>query len=92
MMKTKSCACALLAALPIILLPTGCKTAASAPAASWPIYQPRVLRLPAGVPVTTVEGVYTPAADEDWHSAAALEKAESAARNAAAALAQEQSR
>jgi hypothetical protein len=37
-----------------------------------PIYQPRVLRLPAGVPVATAEGVYTPASDEDWHSAAAL--------------------
>jgi hypothetical protein len=55
-------------------------------AASLTIYQPRVLCLPAGLPVTTTEGIYTPVTDEIWHSAAALEKAESAARNAAAAL------
>jgi hypothetical protein len=90
MTKTASSTCALLAALLTSLPQTGCKTASSAPAASWQIYQPRILRLPAGVPVTTTEGTYTPTADEDWHPAAALEKAEAAARNAAAALAQRQ--
>lgn len=47
---------------------TGCAGVPSRSAASSPLYQPPVLRLPAGQPVQTTDGVHTPAADETWHS------------------------
>jgi cytochrome c556 len=53
------------------------------------IYQPRVLALPAGQPVQTAEGTYTPQFDEIWHSAAAYNALEQQLINAAAALAQQ---
>lgn len=38
------------------------------PSSTLNIYQPSVLALKAGVPVTTTEGIYTPQTDEIWHS------------------------
>jgi cytochrome c556 len=51
-----------------------------------------VLLLKAGLPVTTTQGIYTPAVDEIWHSAAAYNALEQQLINAAAALAQQQAR
>jgi len=65
---------------------TGCVTGSSAPKASLEIYQPRVLRLKAGQPVPTADGLYRPQADETWHSAAAFDAVESQLLNATAAL------
>lgn len=87
-MKTKFSACALLLILAASLLLTGCATVSPAPKASLQIYQPRVLVLPAGQPVQTAEGTYTPQTDEVWHSAAAFNALEQQLINAIAALAQ----
>jgi hypothetical protein len=91
-MKMKSNACVLSTLLTAMLLLTGCVTASSGNRASLQIYQPRILRLQAGHPVPTVDGIYTPQTDETWHSAAAYESIESQLINAAAALAQERNR
>lgn len=88
MTKTKSSAFALCLTLAASLLPTGCATPSSAPAAGSQIYQPRALFLKAGQPVPTREGLYTPQTDETWHSAAAYSALETQLVNAAAAAAQ----
>lgn len=71
---------------------TSCSSVSSAPKASLPpslsLYQPPVLRLPAGAPIQTLDGVYTPQAPEIWHSDARFRQAEQQASDAAAALAQ----
>lgn len=90
--KPASLLCALAAMMLLSSLPTGCASASSAPEASLAIYQPRVLRLAKGRPVPTAAGVYTPQADEVWHSAAAYQAIETQLLNTAAALAQAQNR
>ncbi len=40
------------------------------------IYQPPILVLPAGVPVMTEEGIYTPQTREVWHSDARFRELE----------------
>lgn len=92
MMKNKK---PLFAVLATTLGLTGCASAPSAAPASsptYPIYQPRTLELTAGLPVQTKNGIYTPQADETWHSPAAYEQVSREAWNAAAALAQERAR
>lgn len=66
---------ALFATLAILLvscLLTACVSTSSAPqqssVASSLLYQPPVLRLEAGKPVQTKDGVYSPQNDEVWHS------------------------
>jgi hypothetical protein len=85
----KSTAFATLAATLTMLALTGCVSESSAPRASLQIYQPRILELQAGTPVTTRNGTYTPQADETWHSDQAYRQLEREATNAAAALAQQ---
>lgn len=65
---------------------TGCATGSPAPRESLQLYQPRVLRLKAGQPVPTTDGLYRPQVDEVWHSAAAFEDVEQKLLNATAAL------
>ncbi len=95
-MKNKSLLCALAATMLASALLTGCVSDSSVPTvsphASLQIYQPRVLQLPAGQPVQTTAGIYTPQVDETWHSAAAFEQLERENINLAAALAQERNR
>jgi hypothetical protein len=83
--------CALMAGLLLSSLPTGCASGSSAGKASLPVqsvlYQPPVLRLPAGQPVTTVDGTYTPQAAEVWHSDARFRQLEQENIDLAAALA-----
>jgi hypothetical protein len=90
--KTKSIACAL-ALILISASLIGCATASSASKPSSALmYQPRVLRLPAQVPVQTLDGIYTPQNAETWHSPAEFSRAEQQALDAASALAQERAR
>lgn len=93
-MKTKSLACAALALLVTTWPLTGCGTACFGrrDSSALSLVQPRVLRLPAGQAVQTADGVYTPAASETWHSAAAFADLEAKLLDAAAALAQERNR
>ena len=91
-MKTKSSAYALAVILLASSLLTGCVTGSSAARESLQIYQPRVLRLQAGTPVTTQDGSYRPQTDEVWHSAAAYSELEHQVINLSAALTQERSR
>lgn len=66
---------------------TGCNTVSSASgASSRQLYQPPILSLPAGIPVQTTEGTYTPQTHEVWHSAARFRAIEQQAQNLAAAL------
>lgn len=88
-MKTKSALCVLVVTMLLSSLPTGCATASSAPKGSLQLYQPRVLQLPAGVPIPSKAGIYTPQVDEVWHSAAAYQDLENQLINTAAALSQQ---
>lgn len=75
---------------------TSCASDSSAPKASPPLspalapqlYQPRVLRLPAGREVQTIDGPYLPPTDEVWHSASAYQRLEQENLNLAAAISQ----
>lgn len=91
-MKSRSSACAVVAALATTSLLTGCATVSSAPEASRQLYQPRVLRLEAGQVIATRDGLHIPQADETWHSAAAFEALEAQVIDLSAALAQRQAR
>ncbi|MBI5770899.1 MAG: hypothetical protein HZA93_24185 [Verrucomicrobia bacterium] len=71
---------------------TGCATGSSAPGASSQLYQPRVLALPAGRPIQTANGIYTPQAAEIWHSPAEFQKLERQVIDLSAALEQERQR
>lgn len=86
--------CAVLAILIASAGLTSCRTVSYEPKASTlpSLVQPPVLRLKAGVQVQTVDGPYTPPADEVWHSDARFRHAEQQATDAAAALAQLQNR
>jgi hypothetical protein len=88
----KSRGCALLAAMLISAGLTSCASVSSPDRALLQIYQPRVLRLETNRPVPTRDGIYTPQADEAWHSPAAFEQLERENLNLAAALVQERNR
>ena len=72
----------------------GCATS-SLPSTVLPaqtVYQPRVLTLPAGKPVQTEAGVYTPQFREIWHSQEAFHALETQILDLSQALAQERAR
>lgn len=71
---------------------TGCAHVSRDAAASRQLYQPTVLRLPAGRPVTTLDGQHTPQVDEVWHSDARFRAVERQVIDTTAALAAERSR
>jgi len=88
-MKMKFSASVLLVILLLSLLPTGCASAsreASASLAASTLYQPPILRLPAGQEIQTRDGRYRPQADEIWHSDARYRQLEQENINLAAAL------
>jgi hypothetical protein len=94
--RTKSRSCgprkpllAILLLIALLLAFCGCNPSRQA---SKQIYQPPVLILPAGKPVETAEGTYTPQTVEVWHSAARYRQLELMAIDAAAALAQERAK
>ncbi len=94
-MKTALRCCVAVAWAAISSLPTGCSTGSPVPAVSSEhsrLYQPRLLRLPAGRPVPTLDGPYQPTADEVWHSPAAFADLEAKLLNALAALDQNRNR
>lgn len=88
MMKLRSRACVLLAAMLTIAVLTSCASVSSARKESLQIYQPRVLHLRAGQTVQTPVGIYVPQTDEVWHSDAAYRALELELLNTAAALSQ----
>ena len=90
--KPRSLLFAVLVAMLSIALLTGCVTGSSEHRESLRIYQPRVLHLPAGLPIQTTAGTYIPQTAETWHSAQAYAELESQLINTAAALAQERNR
>lgn len=55
---------------------TSCGSGSSPKTTTLNIYQPSSLKLKAGIPVQTQEGVYTPPTDEIWHSDARYRKLE----------------
>ena len=91
-------ACWLMAVLLPSLLLCGCNSNSSVAAESTSrplpliLSQPPVLRLPAGKPVETVDGIYTPATAEIWHSDALYRQAMQEASDAATALQIERNR
>lgn len=88
-MKKSFTACAAWGILPALLLLTGCtsgSSAASASLAASMLYQPPVLRLPAGQPVQTRDGIHKPQVDEVWHSDARYRTLEQENLDLAAAL------
>lgn len=94
--RRASKACAIAATLLLSCLLTSCASDSSAAKAlpaqlqrpDLQLYQPRVLRLPAGQEVPTLDGKYRPQVDEVWHSAAAFNQLEQENINLNAALAQ----
>lgn len=88
----QSCRSPLSATWGILLLSsllTGCVTSKPAAPASLSqslLYSPPVLRLPAGKPVQTVDGIYTPMTDEIWHSDARFRTEEQQVIDATTAL------
>jgi hypothetical protein len=53
--------------IPLIAL-TSCGSVSNPKTTTLNIYQPSSLKLKAGQPIQTEEGVYTPQTDEVWHS------------------------
>lgn len=80
----------MLAAMLTSVVLTGCASGSSPAKVSPQVYQPRILRLPAGAAVGTLDGTYTPQADETWHSDCAYRELETQLLTTAAALAQQQ--
>jgi len=85
--KTKSTACAILVALCISAVLTGCATASRESADLRQLYQPPVLRLQAGLQLVTQDGLYLPQVNEVWHSDARFRELEHRYTDALAALA-----
>lgn len=83
-------ACAVLAILPASSLLTGCSHVSPASADSRRLYQSPVLRLPAGQPVQTLDGLYLPQTAEIWHSDARYLALAASYTDALAALAAKQ--
>jgi hypothetical protein len=70
-LSLKSTVCAISATMLLSVLLTGCVTKPLADSESLSqsrLYSPSVLRLPAGQPVQTLDGLYTPTGNEVWHS------------------------
>jgi len=88
----KSTAFALMLALFLSGGLIGCATVSSQPTASLSLYQPPVLRLPAGTQVPTLDGIHTAQAPEVWHSDARFRHLEAQVGALTLALAQERSR
>jgi hypothetical protein len=65
----------LVTVIPLIGL-TSCGSDSSPKTTTLNIYQPSSLKLKAGTPVQTQEGIYTPPTDEIWHSDARYRKLE----------------
>lgn len=79
MMKPKSPVCEISVILLLSSLLTGCATVSPVDQGSLSqslLYSPPVLRLPAGKPVQTLEGLYTPKNDEVWQSDARFRQME----------------
>jgi len=55
---------------------TSCGSVSNPKTTTLNIYQPSSLKLKAGQPIQTKEGVYTPQIDEVWHSDARFRKLE----------------
>jgi len=85
-------ACVALAMLLLSSLLTGCSHVSPASADSRRLYQPPVLRLPAGQPIQTQDGLYQPQTAEIWHSDARFLALASSYTDALAALAASQAR
>lgn len=86
-LKTKSTACAILAILCLHVALTGCATVSRENADLRQLYQPRVLRLEAGLQIVTQDGLYLPQVAEVWHSDPAFRELEQRYLDAVAALA-----
>ena len=71
---------------------TGCSHVSPASVDSRRLYQPPVLRLPAGQPIQTQDGLYQPQTAEIWHSDARFLALASSYTDALAALAAAQAR
>lgn len=67
-LKTRSSASASLALLLLPLVLTACAHVSPGAGDSRRLYQPPSLRLQAGQPVQTMDGVHLPQVDEVWHS------------------------
>jgi len=67
---------ALLATMSPMIVLTSCGGSSSPKTSSLNIYQPSSLKLKAGQPIQTEEGVYTPQTNEVWHSDARYRKLE----------------
>jgi hypothetical protein len=85
--KIKSRFCVLGVLLLTSWLLTACSHVSPVNAASLRLYQPPVLRLQAGQPVPTQDGLYIPQAPELWHSDARFIDLEARYIDALAALA-----
>lgn len=86
--RTRSIACAIAVMLLPLSAPPGCASASSRDKASMRVYQSPVLRLAAGQPVQTRDGVYVPQVDETWHSDADFRELEHELLDAVAAYQQ----
>ena len=91
-LRLSTLSCVLLVILPASWLLIGCSHVSPASADSRRLYQPPVLRLPAGQPVQTQDGVYLPQTAEVWHSDARFLALAASYTDALAALAQSQTR
>ena len=87
LLKTKSPIFAVAVILPASWLLTACSHVSPVNAASLRLYQPPVLRLSAGQPVPTQDGLYIPQVPEIWHSDARFNDLEARYLDALAALA-----
>jgi hypothetical protein len=88
-MKKKSNGFGRLALLAMLCSLTACALGSreeSASLAASVLYQPPTLRLKAGHPVQTPDGIYTPQRDETWHSDARFRQLEQENIDLAAAL------
>lgn len=86
-LKTVFLSCGAATTLLIMSLLTGCTNELSEnEALSRRLYQAPILRLEAGIPVQTRDGVYIPQVPEVWHSPARFETMEREVFNLSAAL------
>jgi hypothetical protein len=90
--KTRSTACAILAALLMLYGLTGCALVSPAGAESRRLYQPSLLRLAPSQQIQTQDGLYLPQVAEVWHSDARYRALERAYLDALSALQTHQAR
>ena len=91
-LRLSTLSCVLLVILPASWLLIGCSHVSPASVDSRRLYQPPVLRLPAGQPIQTQDGLYQPQTAEIWHSDARFNALASSYTDALAALAAAQAR